>query len=62
MIPLIDVVFLLLTAFIYTAVTMVVARGIEIELPAASPGEEVEEGAWVAALEPQLSYFSPLPF
>ena len=43
MIPLIDVVFLLLTAFIYTAVTMVVARGIEIELPQASTGERLEE-------------------
>lgn len=43
MIPLIDVVFLLLTAFVYTAVTMVVARGIEIELPAASTGEDLQE-------------------
>ncbi len=43
MIPLIDVIFLLLTAFVYTAVTMVVERGIEIELPRASTGEAVEE-------------------
>ena len=43
MIPLIDVVFLLLTAFVYTAVTMVVVRGVEVELPAAFTGEDLEE-------------------
>ena len=43
MIPLIDVVFLLLTAFVYAAVTMVVVRGVEIELPAAFTGDEIEE-------------------
>ena len=39
MIPLIDCVFLLLTFFIYAALTMVVHRGLRIELPSAATAQ-----------------------
>lgn len=39
MLPLIDVVFLLLVFFVYAMLSMVVHRGITVELPAASTAE-----------------------
>ncbi|MEW6071516.1 MAG: biopolymer transporter ExbD [Planctomycetota bacterium] len=42
MVPMIDVMFLLLTVFIYSMLTMVRAYVIPVELPTASTGEESE--------------------